>query len=87
MRKRKFSVFEIAIRLLFAIVVCCAGVSQTAAQQTETVTIHFVVEVRDRDHLAQAVRVVRRMGDVLKVVRTIAGQKKGATETNHDRQA
>lgn len=39
MRKRKFSVFEIAIRLLFAIVVCCAGVSQTAAQQTETVTI------------------------------------------------
>jgi RelA/SpoT family (p)ppGpp synthetase len=44
--------------------------------ETETVTTHFVLEVRDRDHLAQAVRVVRKMGDVLKVVRTIAGSAK-----------
>jgi len=44
--------------------------------ETETVTIHFVLEVRDRDHLAMAVRVVRKMGDVLKVVRTIAGSAK-----------
>jgi RelA/SpoT family (p)ppGpp synthetase len=44
--------------------------------ETETVTTHFVLEVRDRDHLAKAVRIVRKMGDVLKVVRTIAGSAK-----------
>jgi GTP pyrophosphokinase len=42
--------------------------------ESETVTISFVVEVRDREQLARAVRVVRRMSDVLRVVRTIAGE-------------
>jgi RelA/SpoT family (p)ppGpp synthetase len=36
--------------------------------------IVFVLEVRDRKHLAQVMRTVRRMPDVLKVVRTIATQ-------------
>jgi GTP diphosphokinase / guanosine-3',5'-bis(diphosphate) 3'-diphosphatase len=48
--------------------------------ESETVTINFVLEVRDRDHLSRAVRVVRRMGDVLKVVRTIAGQTRKRSE-------
>ena len=34
----------------------------------------FVLEVRDRLHLAQVMRTVRRMPDVLKVTRTIATQ-------------
>ena len=37
-------------------------------------TMVFLLEVRDRDHLARVVREVRRMSDVLRVVRTIAGQ-------------
>jgi len=49
--------------------------------ETETVTTHFVLEVRDRDHLAKAVRIVRKMGDVLKVVRTIAGSAKRRQDT------
>jgi RelA/SpoT family (p)ppGpp synthetase len=36
--------------------------------------IVFVLEVRDRKHLAQVMRTVRRMPDVLRVVRTIATQ-------------
>jgi GTP pyrophosphokinase len=36
--------------------------------------IVFVLEVRDRKHLALVMRTVRRMPDVLKVVRTIATQ-------------
>jgi (p)ppGpp synthase/HD superfamily hydrolase len=48
--------------------------------ESETVTINFVLEVCDRDHLSRAVRVVRRMGDVLKVVRTIAGQNRKRSE-------
>ena len=48
--------------------------------ESETVTINFVLEVRDRDHLSRAVRVVRRMSDVLKVVRTIAGQSRKRSE-------
>ncbi|MCC6775864.1 MAG: RelA/SpoT family protein [Hyphomicrobiales bacterium] len=34
----------------------------------------FVLEVRDRRHLAQVMRTVRRMPDVLRVVRTVATQ-------------
>ena len=45
-------------------------------EETETVTITFVVEVRDREHLARVIRTVRRMGDVTRVVRTIAGQQR-----------
>jgi GTP pyrophosphokinase len=48
--------------------------------ESETVTINFVLQVGDRDHLSRAVRVVRRMGDVLKVVRTIAGQNRKRLE-------
>jgi RelA/SpoT family (p)ppGpp synthetase len=42
--------------------------------------IVFILEMRDRHHLAQVMRTVRRMPDVLKVVRTIATHthKKGA---------
>jgi guanosine-3',5'-bis(diphosphate) 3'-pyrophosphohydrolase len=42
--------------------------------ESETATMVFLLEVRDRDHLARVVREVRRMSDVLRVVRTIAGQ-------------
>jgi (p)ppGpp synthase/HD superfamily hydrolase len=44
--------------------------------ETETVTISFVVQVRDREQLAKTIRVVRRMSDVLRVVRTIAGESR-----------
>jgi GTP diphosphokinase / guanosine-3',5'-bis(diphosphate) 3'-diphosphatase len=43
-------------------------------EESETVTMVFMLEVRDREHLARVMRVVRRMGDVVRVVRTIAGQ-------------
>ena len=36
--------------------------------------IVFVLEVRDRKHLALVMRTVRRMPEVLRVVRTIATQ-------------
>ena len=42
--------------------------------ETETVTMIFMLEVRDREHLARVIRTVRRMTDVVRVVRTIAGQ-------------
>ncbi|MGB8692459.1 MAG: RelA/SpoT family protein [Steroidobacteraceae bacterium] len=44
--------------------------------EAETATLGFVLEVHDRAHLARAVRVVRRMSEVLRVVRTIAGQNR-----------
>ena len=44
--------------------------------EAETATLGFVLEVHDRAHLAGAVRVVRRMSEVLRVVRTIAGQNR-----------
>ncbi|HMD58705.1 MAG TPA: ACT domain-containing protein, partial [Steroidobacteraceae bacterium] len=48
---------------------------------SETQVIVFVLEVRDRDQLADVMRLVRRMADVLHVVRTIAthGRKREAT--------
>src|SRR5258707_425236 len=42
--------------------------------ESETATMVFLLEVRDREHLAQVVHEVRRMSAVLRVVRTIAGQ-------------
>ncbi len=47
--------------------------------EAETATLGFVLEVRDRTHLSRAVRVVRRMSEVLRVVRTIAGQNRKKT--------
>jgi GTP diphosphokinase / guanosine-3',5'-bis(diphosphate) 3'-diphosphatase len=44
--------------------------------ESETVTMTFLLEVRDREHLARVIRVVRRMSDVVRVVRTIAGQNR-----------
>jgi GTP diphosphokinase / guanosine-3',5'-bis(diphosphate) 3'-diphosphatase len=44
--------------------------------EAETATLGFVLEVHDRTHLSRAVRVVRRMSEVLRVVRTIAGQSR-----------
>jgi GTP pyrophosphokinase len=43
-------------------------------EESETVSIIFMLEVRDREHLARVIRTVRRMTDVVRVVRTIAGQ-------------
>ena len=42
--------------------------------EPETATLVFLLEVRDREHLARVIRTVRRMSDVVRIVRTIAGQ-------------
>ncbi len=42
----------------------------------ETSVIVFVLEIADRKHLARVMRVVRRMPDVLRVERTIAGARR-----------
>ncbi|MDE2219493.1 MAG: bifunctional (p)ppGpp synthetase/guanosine-3',5'-bis(diphosphate) 3'-pyrophosphohydrolase [Gammaproteobacteria bacterium] len=44
--------------------------------ESETATMTFMIEVRDREHLARVIRTVRRMSDVIRVVRTIAGQNR-----------
>jgi GTP pyrophosphokinase len=44
--------------------------------ESETATMTFMIEVSDRDHLARVIRTVRRMSDVIRVVRTIAGQNR-----------
>ena len=44
--------------------------------ESETVTMMFRLEVFDREHLARVIRTVRRMSDVLRVVRTIAAQNR-----------
>lgn len=43
----------------------------------ETQVLIFIVEVTDRTHLARIMRVVRRMPDVLRVVRAIASNSQG----------
>jgi GTP pyrophosphokinase len=42
------------------------------AQNSDSSDMIFVLEVRDRQHLARVVRLLRRMSDVLRVTRTIA---------------
>ncbi len=42
--------------------------------ESETATMIFMLEVHDREHLARVMRTVRRMSDVVRIVRTIAGQ-------------
>ena len=44
--------------------------------ESETATMIFMLEVRDREHLARVIRTVRRMSDVVRIVRTIAGQSR-----------
>ena len=44
--------------------------------ESETVTMTFMLEVHDREHLARVIRTVRRMNDVVRIVRTIAGQSR-----------
>ncbi len=44
--------------------------------ESETATMTFMIEVSDREHLARVIRTVRRMSDVIRVVRTIAGQNR-----------
>jgi len=39
-------------------------------EDAREVTIHFKIQVRDRRHLAQVVRTLRRIKQVLRVVRT-----------------
>ena len=45
-------------------------------RDAETSVIVFVLEVSDRKHLARVVRIVRRMPDVLRVERTMAGVRR-----------
>ena len=42
--------------------------------ESETATMVFMLEVHDREHLARIMRTVRRMSDVVRILRTIAGQ-------------
>ena len=44
--------------------------------ESETATMIFMIEVRDREHLARVIRTVRRMNDVVRIVRTMAGQNR-----------
>src|SRR5580658_3308231 len=55
------------------------NISQVQVEQRdeESSVISFVLDVRDREHLARVMRVVRRMPDVLRVVRTIATHRSG----------
>ena len=83
--KRQF-LSEIRISVINRVGMLAALSAAIAATQTNInmVTIEqrdpdvsvvvFVLEVRDRLHLAQVMRTVRRMPDVLKVTRTIATQ-------------
>jgi guanosine-3',5'-bis(diphosphate) 3'-pyrophosphohydrolase len=50
------------------------NVSTVSIEQrdAEMSVIVFVLEISDRKHLARVMRVVRRMPDVLRVIRTIA---------------
>jgi GTP pyrophosphokinase len=50
------------------------NISQVQVEQRdeESSVISFVLDVRDREHLASVIRVIRRMSDVERVVRTIA---------------
>jgi (p)ppGpp synthase/HD superfamily hydrolase len=52
-------------------------------RDAETQVIVFVVEVADRAHLARIMRVVRRMPDVLRVVRAIASHGSGPRPGRH----
>jgi (p)ppGpp synthase/HD superfamily hydrolase len=45
-------------------------------RDAETSVIVFVVEVTDRGHLARVVRTVRRVPDVLRVIRTLASHNR-----------
>jgi (p)ppGpp synthase/HD superfamily hydrolase len=49
-------------------------------RDSETQVLIFIVEVSDREHLARIMRILRRMPDVLRVVRAIAsnGQEQSA---------
>jgi len=55
------------------------NVSTVSIEQrdAEISVIVFVLEIADRKHLARVMRVVRRMPDVLRVVRTIATHRSG----------
>jgi RelA/SpoT family (p)ppGpp synthetase len=46
-------------------------------RDSETQVLIFIVEVSDREHLARIMRVLRRMPDVLRVVRAIASNGQG----------
>ena len=48
-------------------------------QESNTAVLTFQMRVRDRNHLARVMRVVRRMPDVTRVVRTIAAHARTAT--------
>jgi GTP diphosphokinase / guanosine-3',5'-bis(diphosphate) 3'-diphosphatase len=47
-------------------------------QDSDTAVLTFELRVRDRRHLAQLVRVIRRMPDVSRVTRTIAAHARGS---------
>src|SRR5262249_11804559 len=45
-------------------------------EESDTGSMVFMLEVHAREHLARVTRTVRRMTDVVRVVRTIAGQNR-----------
>ena len=45
-------------------------------RDAEVSVLVFVLEVSDRKHLARVMRTVRRMPDVLRVLRTLAGSRR-----------
>ncbi len=53
-------------------------------RDAEVTVLVFVLEVLDRKHLARIVRTVRRMPDVLRVVRTISGSRRHQRRGNAD---
>jgi len=53
-------------------------------RDAELTVLVFVLVVMDRKHLARVMRTVRRMPDVLRVVRTIAGSRRHLRRGNDD---
>jgi GTP pyrophosphokinase len=52
-------------------------------RDAETSVLVFVLEVADRKHLARVMRIVRRMPDVLRTVRTISAHTHGREHANN----
>jgi hypothetical protein len=53
-------------------------------QDSDTAALAFELRVRDRRHLARLMRVIRRMPDVTRVVRTIAAHARDDAPTDPD---
>jgi (p)ppGpp synthase/HD superfamily hydrolase len=53
----------------------------------DTALLTFELRVRDRQHLARLVRVIRRMPDVTRVARTIAAHSRGGRVSDNEADA